>query len=194
MKIKNPFHNSARMFSNSIARKVSHKFYNIFLRRLPISYGALGKLSKKLRAAGAKLFIAGIGKNVNIETGAIFSDDLILGDNSGIGVNARIQSGVKIGKNVMMGEDCLFITRNHIFSQTDVPMNEQGLTEINPIVIEDDVWIGSRVIILPGVTVGTGVIIGAGAVVTKHIPPYMIVAGNPARIIRCRKESEPQKN
>ena len=66
-------------------------------------------------------------------------------------------------------------------------MWQQGFTEVDPIVIEDDVWIGARVIILKGVTIGKGSIIGAGSVVTKDVEPYSIVGGNPAKLIRKRK-------
>ena len=57
---------------------------------------------------------------------------------------------------------------------------------VKPIVIEDDVWIGRRVIILPGVTIGRGSVIGAGAVVAKDIPPYSVAVGNPCKVVRNR--------
>ncbi|MGN7086403.1 DapH/DapD/GlmU-related protein, partial [Neisseria sp. P0001.S005] len=56
----------------------------------------------------------------------------------------------------------------------------EGYTDISPIVIEDDVWIGRRAIIMGGVTIGKGAVIGAGSVVTKDVPPYCVAAGNPA--------------
>ena len=59
-----------------------------------------------------------------------------------------------------------------------------------PVKIGDDVWIGRRVIILPGVTIGDGCIIGAGAVITKDIPPYSVVVGVPAKVVRRRKDDE----
>ena len=67
-------------------------------------------------------------------------------------------------------------------------MCQQGYYEEKPIVIGDDVWIGGHVIVLPGVHIGTGAIVGAGAVVTKDVPDYAVVGGNPARIIKSRKE------
>ena len=88
----------------------------------------------------------------------------------------------------MMGPDVMILTRHHEFLQTTLPMIEQGYREERPVTIKDDVWIGARVIILPGVTVGNGAVVGAGAVVTKEIDDWTIVAGNPARVIRNRKQ------
>ena len=87
-----------------------------------------------------------------------------------------------------MGTDVTIITRNHRFDRTDIPMMEQGFEEERPVYIGNDVWIGDRVLILPGVHIGDGSIIAAGAVVTKDVPPYSIVAGVPARKIRDRFE------
>ena len=86
----------------------------------------------------------------------------------------------------MMGTDVTVITRNHRHDRTDIPMMEQGFEEEQPVVIGNDVWIGDRVVILPGVHIGSGSIIGAGAVVTKDIPDNAIAAGVPARVIRFR--------
>lgn len=88
----------------------------------------------------------------------------------------------------MMGTDVTIITRNHRFDRTDIPMMEQGFEEERPVYIGNDVWIGDRALILPGVHVGDGSIITAGAVVTKDVPPYSIVGGVPARKIRNRFE------
>jgi len=69
-------------------------------------------------------------------------------------------------------------------------MRKQGFAESLPITIGNDVWIGRRVIILPGVVIGDGCVIGAGAVVTKSLPPYSVAVGNPARIVKNRKNNE----
>ena len=90
----------------------------------------------------------------------------------------------------MMGSNVTVITHNHAFDRTDIPMMEQGFEEERPVVIGNDVWIGDRVIILPGVHVGDGSILAAGAVVTKDVPPYSIVGGVPAKLIRMRKIDE----
>ena len=88
----------------------------------------------------------------------------------------------------MMGEACHIYTRNHKTDRTDIPMCRQGFDGYKPVVISDDVWIGARVTILPGAKIGTGVIIGSGAVVTGEIPDYAVAGGVPARVIKYRKQ------
>ena len=90
-------------------------------------------------------------------------------------------------QNVMMGPNVSIYTSNHKFDRTDIPMIKQGNSETKPVIIENDVWIGANVIILPGVTIHEGSIIAAGAVVTKDVECYTIVAGNPAKVIKKRK-------
>lgn len=160
--------------------------YNFVGKHMPLSDGKFSLGSKKVRAFCGKLILKQCGKNVNIERGAQFSSEVSLGDNSGIGINAQIPAHVTIGNNVMMGPYCMMFTSNHNIDDLTVPMCQQGATEPQPIVIEDDVWIGARVIILPGVRVGTGSVIGAGSVVTRDVEPYSIVGGNPAKLIRKR--------
>ena len=161
--------------------------YVICAKWLPPSYTPiLGRYAKWLRARCGKLILKKCGKRVNIEKGAIFSSAVMLGDNSGIGINASIGGAVHIGNNVMMGPHCTFYSRNHAFDRTDIPMCQQGFSEEKTIVIGNDVWIGGHAIFLPGVHVGDGAIVGAGAIVTKDIPSYAIVGGNPARVIRFR--------
>lgn len=161
--------------------------YNFIGKHMPLSDGRMSFGSKKMRAFCGKLILDHCGKNVNIEKGAQFSAEVSLGDNSGIGVNAIISSYVTIGNDVMMGPYCMMFTTNHGIDDLSVPMWKQPSTEPKPIIIEDDVWIGARVIILPGVQVGKGSVIGAGSVVTHNVEPYSIVAGNPARLIRKRQ-------
>ena len=68
------------------------------------------------------------------------------------------------------------------------------MQKIKPVIIGDDVWIGGRVIILPGVTIGNGAIVGAGAVVTRDVPEYAIVGGVPAKVIKMRTQNSAHLN
>jgi maltose O-acetyltransferase len=128
------------------------------------------------------------GRNINIEKGAYFGDgsQIEIGDNSGIGINCKVCGPVKLGKDVMMGPDVVILTERHRFDRLDVPMIQQGYHPPEPVLVGDDVWIGTRVTILPGVQIGSGAIIGAGAVVTKDVPDYAVVCGVPARVVKYR--------
>lgn len=163
--------------------------YNIIGKNLPVSYSKINLWSKNIRCICGKLILDRCGNNINIEKGATFSSRVELGDNSGIGINATIHGKTKIGKNVMMGPECIIYTRNHAFNDVTIPMCLQGFQEEKEVIIGDDVWIGGRVTILPGVKIGQGVIIGAGSVVSRDIPDYAIVGGNPAKVIKFRKSN-----
>ena len=171
-----------------MSKKIIRHFFSrlLFTQYLPLSERS--KKSRIIRGWIARHLILKAGKDINIDRKACFDTDITLGDHSGIGANSRIQKGVRIGANVMMGPECYIYTVNHRIDRTDIPMIQQGFTEIAPVVIEDDVWIGARVTILRGVHVGQGAVIGAGAVVTKDVPAWAIVGGNPAKVIGMRKE------
>jgi len=115
-------------------------------------------------------------------------EGLKIGNNSNIGPYSWIGcSGfIEIGSNVMMGPRVNLLAENHNFKRTDIPMKEQGVSR-SFIKIEDDVWLGANCSVLSGVTIGKGSIVATGAVVTKDVPPFSIVGGVPARILRSRK-------
>jgi maltose O-acetyltransferase len=117
--------------------------------------------------------------------------DISLGSNSWVGPYVKIYgigAGGKliIGDNVLIAPEVVILTTQHIYADPEIPIFSQG-TEASTVVIEDMVYIGYRVIIMPGITIGKGAIVGAGAVVTKDVPPYDIVGGVPAKNIRMRK-------
>ena len=117
--------------------------------------------------------------------------DISMGSYSMIGSKAiiwGIGGGGKliIGDYVLMAPEVTIMTTKHIYADTEIPISYQG-AEHSTVIIEDNAWIGYRAIIMPGVTIGKGAIVGAGAVVTKDVPPYSIVGGVPARIIKMRK-------
>jgi maltose O-acetyltransferase len=127
---------------------------------------------------------------VNVERRAHFNSGkgIEIGDHSGLGINCIINGPVKLGKYVMMGPDVIIYRGSHRYETTEIPMCLQGVDrDVTPLIIGDDVWIGARVIVLPSChRIGTGVIVGAGSIVTKDAPDYSVIGGNPARIIRSR--------
>ena len=110
-------------------------------------------------------------------------DNVFIGDKSTFGGNVPIS----IGNNVMFGPEVMIRGGDHNISAVGEPMVKVKTGGVNlPIIIEDDIWIGTRVIILKGVKIGEGSVVGAGAIVTKDIPPYTINIGSPSRPIKCR--------
>ncbi len=173
------------------------KFYSIlyygFARHLPKStFPIIGKFTKWFRHRCARhMFAECKGKDINIEQGAYIGNGKnfhVLGD-AALGKDFCCHSRiVTIKGNVMMGEDVLFQGGGHLFDNPDVPIGYEGEMPPTPLEIDIDVWIGARVIVLPGCKrIGAHSIIGAGAVVTHDVPDYAVVGGNPAKIIRMRK-------
>jgi acetyltransferase-like isoleucine patch superfamily enzyme len=118
-----------------------------------------------------------------------FPEGVSVGGGSMIGENCFLDgySGLTIGRNVLVAHNASIIAEDHGFASRRIPIRLQPKTT-GPIVIGDDVWIGCGARVLKGVTVGTGAIVGAGSVVTKDVPPYSIVGGIPARVLRMRPD------
>jgi acetyltransferase-like isoleucine patch superfamily enzyme len=121
------------------------------------------------------------------------SKDFKLGPYSLVSRGSYICGKVKAGKYVMLAPDVTIAGADHIFDQPGIPMYFAGRSELKETVIEDDVWIGARVCILAGIKIGRGSIVAMGSVVTKDVPPYSIVGGIPAKLIRQRFDAEAAK-
>ena len=124
----------------------------------------------------------------------IFSPQILLEESVNIGAYNHITAinRIQIGKQVIIGKFVTITDNSHgmckEYSELDIAPVTRPLYSKGPVVIEDNVWIGDKVVILPNVTIGKGAIIGAGSIVTKNIPPYTIAAGNPAKIIKTLKK------
>lgn len=169
-------------------KKIAYLLYCMFGRWLPESHRL--RLANKVRSFFARKILKTAGKDLTVERGAYFTPDVTIGYSSGIGVNCELYASnggeIFIGDYVMMGPECVIYTSSHEHSRTDIPMQKQGHTKAQNVIIGNDVWIGRRVSILPGVTIGNGCIIGTGAVVTKSVPDYSVAVGVPARVIKKR--------
>jgi maltose O-acetyltransferase len=173
-------------------QKIMMICYTLAGKNLPLSYH--WKFAKKLRVYWARRILKYAGNEINIEKGAYFNGKCSIGDRSGIGHNCELHANggaeIIIGNYVNMGPEVVIYTQNHAIKRTDIIMQKQGFDKAKNVVIEDDIWIGRRVIILPGVTIGRGSVLGAGAVVAKNVEPYSVVVGNPAYQIKSRKNKE----
>lgn len=110
-----------------------------------------------------------------------FGKNIVIGNNVFINFNCSFldRGTIKIGDNVLIGPNCNIFTTNHPIA----PKNRKS-TISKAITIKNDVWIGGNVTILPGITINANSIVGAGSVVTKDVPENVIVAGNPAKVIK----------
>ena len=113
--------------------------------------------------------------------------DVTIGNNTRIGIHCTVIGPVCIGNHVNLAQGITVTALNHNFKDTSKRIDEQGIST-KPVVIDDDVWIGANAVILPGVRIGTHSIVAAGAVVTKDVPDYSLVAGVPAKILKDLNE------
>lgn len=164
--------------------------YKVFF--LCVYYGIAKNLpwASRFRTFLASKIFKNVGINVKINKGVDFGSgiNILIGDYSSLNRGCWISNDTVIGRNVMMGPNIAVISGTHNFQLTNISMREQGAPSRKKVIIGDDVWIGTQSIILPGIKVGSHSIIGAGSVVTKDVPEWAIVGGNPAKIIKYRSE------
>lgn len=132
-----------------------------------------------------------IGRDTIIECTGVISEigeGLIIGNNVGFSPRCflGVRGTVKIGNNTIFGPYVSIHAENHITSNSSYLIRKQGTTRLG-IEIGEDCWIGAKAIILDGVRIGDGAVVAAGAVVTKDVPPFSLVAGVPAKVIKNRK-------
>lgn len=161
----------------AIIAKLPHSRYLKLANKLRLFY--LTHVLKVIRESGHVSFFEpgiyiGNGQKVSI------------GRDCQINENVFMQ-GAKIGNYVMIAPNASILSKSHNFENLTVPMILQGECEEKIPVIEDDVWLGRNVVVMPGIRIGKGSIVGAGAVVVKDVAPYSIVGGVPARLIRMRQ-------
>jgi maltose O-acetyltransferase len=160
----------------------------------PHWYFPTGKLFCKIRAfILRKILGSNCGQNLLIQGQVLLGkvDDISIGDNTQISERSRLRN-VSIGRDVLIAPEVYILHSGHAYESTIIPIINQGETFYPKTVIEDDVWIGARSIILPGRRVGRGAIVAAGSVVTKDVPEYAIVGGNPAKLIKMRTNDDKQ--
>ena len=174
---------------NDVVKKGKGRVYNIGLEFLIFLLHFIGKFpSHSIRKLVFNLSGIRIGRGSTIHTGAVFYDprgieigeDTIVGENAVLDGRARL----RIGDHVAISSEVMIYNSQH-------DIHDPHFTAITkPVEIEDYVFIGPRAIIIPGVKIGKGAVVAAGAIVTKDIEPFSIVAGIPAKSIGERKTKD----
>ncbi len=140
---------------------------------------------KKFGKVGENVVLPSSMKNISRPNNIFLEDYTSIG--ADVILYATESSKILLGKGSIIAPRCKLITSNHNYNSGDlraIPFDNRNY--VKDIIIKEGVWIGDSVIILPGVTIGKGAVVGSGSVVTRNIPEYAIVAGNPAKVIKYR--------
>jgi acetyltransferase-like isoleucine patch superfamily enzyme len=127
-----------------------------------------------------------LGKNSTVESYCVINNgagDVIIGDRVRVGIGSVIIGPVSMGNGSGLGQHVFLSGFNHGFADGDKNSSEQEL-DLRPTIIEEEAHIGANSVVVPGITIGKRSQIGAGSVVTKDVPPFSVVVGNPARVIK----------
>jgi len=184
----------------SAPQKLRERFLYWCGRRLALRHKNVHLPKSCLIHPGAKINPRGgeirFGENCKVADGAVVQGLVTFGDNcsvqsytilTGYGTVDDPSGQIRIGDGVRIAPHAMLIAANHNFEDADRPIHVQGLTPA-PITIEDDIWLGGRVNVTAGATIGRGSVIGAGAVVTRDVPEFSIAVGVPAKVVGHRGE------
>ena len=170
------------------------KFYSVFPRKMQAKLleqnrNSRGYLGQVKRYALVKNLALSVGNNVSIKEGVYLYNisRLSIGNNVSIWPMTYIDAfgGVEIGDDVSIAHNCSIVSFEHTFEMQDIPIKDQSVKTL-PVRIENDVWLGAKVTVLGGTTIGSGCVIGAGSVVTKDTETKSVYVGVPAKKIKER--------
>lgn len=170
-------------------KKLYLLIYYAFAQYLPMQPFPGFRFYYKIRYAICKKILNSCGQNIIVKNKCYIGDGskLSVGDNTQLGQNARLGGPIKLGSYVMMGPDVVIMGVTHDISDLSKPMVDPTNPSLEkPVTIGNNVWIGTRAIIMPGVCIGDNSIIGAGAVVTKSFGPNSVIGGVPAKLLKRR--------
>jgi chloramphenicol O-acetyltransferase type B len=152
------------------------------------------KISKWRHTENAKKTVASFKLPLHVNCKCTFNSKTIFGKNCNFnGIVIRGNGKVVFGDNFHSGHECLILTENHNYDTGNEIPYDKADEITKEVIIEDNAWIGDRVIILPGVTLGEGAIIQAGSCVVSDIPKYAIAGGHPAKVFKYRDKEHYEK-
>lgn len=175
----------------SLSRYFWRLMYEIVARRISGAYWfyPFNRFGYAFRRFCVKHFIETCGVNLRLGPGVSLTFKNVIGDHAIINDNCRLQDCV-IGDYALIAPEVYTVIRNHNYEDPHTPISQQGYADVQPPIIHRDVWLGARVMLLPGVTIHEGAVVASGAVVTKDVHPFEIVGGVPAKRIGYRGKDQ----
>ena len=178
-----------------IYSRLQTRFFTLLLSSQFKEFGAGSQISPPFRFYGLDEMSLGESVMINrdcwIQTipGGEQGKDakLVIGSHAGIGMGAHISAAkqVVIGEYALLARNVQISDHAHAFENIDMPIMEQGINHIAPVIIGKHSWLGQNVVVLPGVTIGRHCVIGANSVVNSSIPDFCVAVGAPARVVKC---------
>lgn len=186
-KIKtNPIHKKRVLSLMMHPVKTRPRFWLRCLQFMYVKKGRKAVIYRSVRKDIVPFNVFRIGSRSVIESYSVVNNavgGVEIGSHTRVGLGNTIIGPVTIGNKVNLAQNVVLSGMNHNFEDVDQSIAEQGVN-VKHIIIEDDVWVGANSVILAGVRIGQHAVIGAGSVVTKDIPAYSVVLGNPARVVK----------
>lgn len=181
-KLKKTIHYLIMNPTGACPRKWVKWFVNPFI----FHYGKGSKIRSSVILNISPINLFSLGNNSVIEYFTIVDNavgQVIIGNESRIGLRNTLIGPIQIGSHVIIAQNVVISGLNHIYIDISLPIRAQGV-DTKLVIIEDDAWIGANSVITAGISIGKHAVVAGGSVVTKSVPPYTIVGGNPARIIK----------
>lgn len=170
-------------------RQLRDRVFSLAMRSSFEGLGPRSRLSLPIQIEGAERIA--IGNHVYLGPGCWLlthepGGRLEIGDGTSIAGYCVLSAAasVRIGRKVLFARNVYVADHRHGFERDDLPVLEQDIADIRPVVVEDGAWLGQNVVLLPGVTIGAGAVVGAGSVVREDVPPRCVAVGAPARVVR----------
>lgn len=167
-------------------KKLKLIIYYLIFSKMPNSWWPGGRIYNRLRIACLHgIFPMGINNRIQRSVYVGSGNNIVIGSNCQINEKVRLDN-VEMGNNVMIGRESIILGKMHESNNVDSPMSEQGAKQVSRTYIEDNVWLGLRVVVMPGVRIRKGCIIAAGGIVTKDTIESGVYGGVPAKLIKVR--------
>ena len=173
------------------ATRVRDKLFSLAVSGAFARFGSETVIQLPVRLSGERRM--SIGSGVFVGAGSwlqtLGSSDAValeIGDGTSIAGNCVVSAAasVRIGERVLIARGAYISDHAHAYERTDVPIADQGIANIRPVVVGDGAWIGENTVITPGAVIGAGAVVAANSVVSSEIPPYSVAIGSPARVVR----------